>query len=166
MSQPSGTSSQDLNFPNGVGPERADSEQTGCPWRNATTTLRHMGLRPTRQRMALAWMLFGKGCRHLTAEMLHAEAVSANIAVSLATVYNTLNQFTQAGVLRRIAVHGSGAHFDTDVSDHLHFFFQDDSRIVDIPADNVAVGQMPTPPSDYEIQSVDIVVRLVRKGKV
>src|ERR1700680_1522551 len=93
------------------GPERLSSEQrgalTGCPWHDVRAMLRQVGLRPTRQRMALGWILFGKGDRPVTAEPLSEEAVNAKVPVSLATIYNTLHQFTQAGLLRQVAVDGS-----------------------------------------------------------
>src|SRR5215467_10723998 len=93
-----------------------------CPWQDVRTMLRKVGLRPTRQRMELGWILFSKGDRHLTAEMLFEEASKARVPVSLATVYNTLNQFTDVGLLRQVAVDGSKTYFDTNTSDHHHFF--------------------------------------------
>src|SRR5258705_9935538 len=106
---------------------------TGCPWHDVKARLRQVGLRPTRQRMALGWILFAKGDRHLTAEMLYEEATKAKVPVSLATVYNALHQFTDVGLLRQVAVDGSKTYFDTNVSDHHHFFVQADNELVDIP---------------------------------
>jgi Fur family transcriptional regulator, iron response regulator len=100
----------------------AHSARTGCPWHDVKAMLRQVGLRPTRQRMALGWILFAKGDRHLTAEMLYEEATKAKVPVSLATVYNALHQFTEVGLLRQVAVDGSKTYFDTNVSDHHHFF--------------------------------------------
>src|SRR5215475_13568404 len=97
---------------------------TGCPWHDVKAMLRDVGLRPTRQRMALGWILFGKGDRHITAEMLYEEATKAKVPVSLATVYNTLHQFTDVGLLRQVAVDGSKTYFDTNVSQHHHFFVE------------------------------------------
>src|SRR5690242_20957339 len=97
-------------------------ELNGCPWHDVKSMLRDVGLRPTRQRMALGWILFAKGDRHLTAEMLYEEASKAKVPVSLATVYNTLHQFTEVGLLRQVAVDGSKTYFDTNVSEHHHFF--------------------------------------------
>ncbi|KAF0119776.1 MAG: Fur family transcriptional regulator iron response regulator, partial [Xanthobacteraceae bacterium] len=91
-------------------------QKTGCPIHDVRSMLREVGLRPTRQRMALGWILFAKGDRHVTAEMLYDEATKARVPVSLATVYNTLHQFTEAGLLREIAVDGSKAYFDTNLS--------------------------------------------------
>src|SRR5690349_5172295 len=88
--------------------------------------LRGSGLRPTRQRLALAELLYGKGNRHISAEGLHEEAMVQRVPVSLATVYNTLHQFTEAGLLREVAVDGSKTYFDTNTSDHHHFFVEDD----------------------------------------
>ena len=139
------------------------STLTGCPWHDVKAMLRQVGLRPTRQRMALGWILFGKGDRHLTAEMLYDEASRAKVPVSLATIYNTLHQFTEVGLLRQVAVDGSKAYFDTNVSTHHHFFVEDDDELLDIPGTDVLLGATPTPPEGYEIARVDVVVRLRRK---
>lgn len=136
---------------------------TGCPWHDVKAMLRQVGLRPTRQRMALGWILFGKGDRHLSAEMLYEEATRAKVPVSLATVYNTLHQFTEAGLLRQVAVDGSKSYFDTNVSAHHHFFVEEENELLDIPGADVIVGREPTPPEGYEIARVDVVVRLRRK---
>jgi Fur family iron response transcriptional regulator len=135
----------------------------GCPWHDVKALLRQVGLRPTRQRMALGWILFGKGDRHLTAEMLYEEATHAKVPVSLATVYNTLHQFTEAGLLRQIAVDGSKAYFDTNISTHHHFFIEGDNAVLDIPEADVVLGRAPTPPEGYEVARVHVVVRLRRK---
>jgi Fur family iron response transcriptional regulator len=138
---------------------------TGCPWHDVKSMLRQVGLRPTRQRMALGWILFAKGDRHLTAEMLYEEATKAKVPVSLATVYNTLHQFTDVGLLRQVAVDGSKTYFDTNVSDHHHFFVEGENELVDIPGTDVVVGNTPAAPEGYEVARVDIVVRLRRKGR-
>ena len=139
-------------------------ELTGCPWHDVKTMLRQVGLRPTRQRMALGWILFGKGDRHLTAEMLYEEATRAKVPVSLATIYNTLHQFTDVGLLRQVAVDGSKAYFDTNVGDHHHFFVEGANELLDIPGAAVIVDKTPTAPEGFEIARVDVVVRLRRKG--
>ena len=126
------------------------------------SSLRQAGLRPTRQRVALAGLLFAKGNRHISAENLHEEAMTNRVPVSLATVYNTLHQFTEAGLLREVAVDGSKTYFDTNVSDHHHFFIEDDNRVVDIPPGLMGVDDIPEPPEGYEISRVDVVVRLRR----
>lgn len=130
--------------------------------------VREAGLRPTRQRIALAELLFAKGDRHLSAEELHEEALNAGVAVSLATVYNTLHQFTEAGLLRILALEGSRTYFDTNTSDHHHFFIEGENRVVDIEAAPVSVHNLPEPPEGMEIVNVDIIVRLrpkmMRKG--
>ena len=136
---------------------------TGCPWHDVKSKLRDVGLRPTRQRMALGWILFAKGDRHVTAEMLYEEATRAKVPVSLATVYNTLHQFTEVGLLRQVAVDGSKAYFDTNNSEHHHFFVEDQNDLMDIPSTDVVVGKAPVPPEGYEIARIDVVVRLRRK---
>ena len=136
----------------------------GCPWHDVKSMLRSVGLRPTRQRMSLGWLLFGKGDRHLSAEMLYEEATRAKVPVSLATIYNTLHQFTEVGLLRQVAVDGSKAYFDTNVTDHHHFFLEEDDALLDIPGSEVIVGKTPEAPEGYEVARVDIVVRLRKKG--
>lgn len=125
--------------------------------------VRDAGLRPTRQRIALAELLFAKGDRHLSAEELHEEALAAGVPVSLATVYNALHQFTQAGLLRILAVEGAKTYFDTNTSDHHHFFIEGENRVFDIATGPVTVTNLPQPPEGMEIANVDIVVRLRQK---
>jgi Fur family iron response transcriptional regulator len=141
----------------------ARPELTGSPWRDVKERLRKVGLRPTRQRMALGWFLFAKGDRHVTAEMLYEEATRAKVPVSLATVYNTLHQFTDFGLLRQVAVDASKTYFDTNNSAHHHFFIEDKNELMDIPMSNLLLGKIPTPPEGYEIARIDVVVRLRRR---
>lgn len=126
--------------------------------------LRRSGLRPTRQRVALAALLFAKGDRHLTVEELHEEAVAADVPVSLATVYNTLHQFTEAGMIRVLAVESNKTYFDTNVSDHHHFFVEGRNEVLDIPISNIEIGNLPQPPEGMEISHVDVVIRLRPKN--
>ena len=126
--------------------------------------VRDSGLRPTRQRVALAELLFAKEDRHVSAEELHEEALRAGVRVSLATVYNTLHQFTAAGMLRILPIEGSKTYFDTNTSDHHHFFLEGENRLVDIPEGPVTVANLPSPPDDMEISHVDILVRLRPKA--
>jgi Fur family iron response transcriptional regulator len=127
--------------------------------------LRSAGLRPTRQRVALGDLLFAKGNRHLTVEELHEEAVMAGVPVSLATVYNTLHQFTEAGMIRVLAVESAKTYFDTNVSDHHHFFIEGDNHVLDIPVSNLTIGNLPEPPEGMEIAHVDVVIRLRSKQR-
>ncbi len=124
--------------------------------------LRHAGLRPTRQRCALAALLFGQGDRHVSAEALHEEATASGVRVSLATIYNTLHQFQQAGLLRELAVDGQRSYFDTNTSNHNHFYFEGQGRLMDIPGDAVRVDGVPEPPAGMRISHIDVVVRLVK----
>jgi Fur family iron response transcriptional regulator len=121
------------------------------------------GLRPTRQRLSLGELLFAMGDRHVTAEQLHEEAMAGGILVSLATVYNTLHQFTEAGLLRAVAVDGSKTFFDTNTSDHHHFYFEADGSIMDVPDSAMQVVGVPGAPDGFEIARVDVVVRLVQR---
>jgi Fur family transcriptional regulator, iron response regulator len=125
--------------------------------------LHDAGLRPTRQRVLLGELLFGHGHRHATAEMLHHEAVAAGERVSLATVYNTLHQFKRAGLLRELAIDGSKAYFDTNTSNHNHFFYEREGRLVDIPEDRIRIDGVPEAPDGMVISHIDVVVRLAPK---
>lgn len=126
-----------------------------------TASLRRAGLRPTRQRVALGRILFARGDRHICAEDLHAEAQAANVRVSLATIYNTLHQFTGAGLLREVAIDGGRTYFDTNVSDHHHFFVEGEGRLIDLEGE-IGIGALPQPPEGMEISSVEVVVRVRR----
>jgi len=124
--------------------------------------LARAGLRPTRQRRALADLLLAGGNRHLTAEALHGEAMRADVDVSLATVYNTLKAFTSVGLLREIAIEPGRVYYDTRSDDHPHFYYEDDGTIADAPAGSVAFAALPDAPEGTEIAWIDIVVRLRR----
>lgn len=130
------------------------------PYSQVLDQLRSAGLRPTRQRMALAKLLFDNGDRHVTAETLHGEALSDQVRVSLATVYNTLHQFTDAGLLREIVVDASRSYFDTNTSDHHHFFLADKGDLMDIPVGEIEVSRLPMAPDGHSIDRVDVVIRL------
>jgi Fur family iron response transcriptional regulator len=126
--------------------------------------LRGAGLRPTRQRQALASLLFDGVDRHVTAEQLHSQAVAAAIPVSLATVYNTLHQFTGAGLLREVVVEPGRSYFDTNIDDHHHFFCESSGMLQDIPGAAVSVGQLPHAPAGTEISRVDVIIRVRRQN--
>ncbi|MGE3874511.1 MAG: iron response transcriptional regulator IrrA [Parvibaculaceae bacterium] len=126
----------------------------------AAERLRKAGLRPTRQRLALAKILFGSGERHVTAEELYAEAVAARVPVSLATVYNALNQFTRAGLLREVAIESHRAYFDTNISNHYHYYVESEDLLLDIAAADLTIIGLPPPPAGTQISRIDVVVRL------
>ncbi len=130
------------------------------PYTQVLERLRAAGLRPTRQRLALARLLFDGGDRHVTAEILHREALDAAVRVSLATVYNTLHQFTAAGLLLNIVVDSQRSYFDTNTSDHHHFFFESSGRLDDIPGEQIVLARLPDPPKGTRVKRVDVVVRL------
>jgi Fur family transcriptional regulator, iron response regulator len=136
---------------------------TPRPFANALELLRAAKLRPTRQRLALARLLFENGDRHVTAEQLHDEALRASVLVSLATVYNTLHQFVSASLLREVVVNPGRSYFDTNTDDHHHFFFEDSGRLMDIPSDSIHVSNLPKPPHG-EIKRVDVTIRVGKSG--
>ena len=136
---------------------KAKADATGTTW------LARAGLRPTRQRVALASLLVGDGeDRHETAESLYAAARAAGEGVSLATVYNTLRAFCQAGLMQEITVDGARSYFDTRMDDHPHFFWEDNSELTDAPAEELEITRLPAPPAGAEIARVDVVIRLRR----
>jgi Fur family transcriptional regulator, iron response regulator len=143
---------------------RSDKPPKRCPRHDVQTLLRQAQMRPSHQRLALGRLLFGKGGRHLTADMLYEEALRAKIAVSLSTIYYSLRQFTEAGLLREVSVNGSKAYFDTNVSDHQHVFVENERDLIDFPAAPDVIGKLPDVPEGYEVSRIDIVVRLRRKG--
>ena len=126
----------------------------------ALERLRGARLRPTRQRLGLAKLLFENGHRHVTAEILHHEAKGAGLRVSLATVYNTLHQFTSSGLLRELVMDPKRFYFDTNISNHHHFYFEDSGRLEDILGAEVVISEIPTPPKGAAVDRVDVVVRL------
>jgi Fur family iron response transcriptional regulator len=136
-----------------------DQHQVGSTW------LVGAGLRPTRQRVTLAALLIGDGQdRHVTAESLFEAAKDQGEAVSLATVYNTLRAFCEVGLMQEVTVDGSKSYFDTNTRDHPHFFWEDDGKLTDAPSDQLVIAQLPKAPDGAEIASVDVVIRLRRRG--
>ena len=130
------------------------------PYASALERLRNASLRPTRQRLALAKLLFENGNRHVTADDLHSEARSAGVSVSLATVYNTLHQFTKTGLLREVVVESGRVYFDTNTTQHSHFFYEKSGRLLDILAEAIKISQLPPTPDGAEITGIDVTVRI------
>ena len=150
--------------PTGAAMEAACLEQCeDCLSGDVQQMLRDAGLRPTRQRMMLGQFLFNGRDRHFTAEALYGEVVAADMQLSLATVYNTLNQLTQAGLLRRIGPDGSRCFYDTNTSVHPHFYIEGEDRLIDVP-EHLAVKAMPEPLPGHEVSRLDIVIRIRRKA--
>lgn len=134
-------------------------QETGTRW------LEEAGVRPTRQRVALATLLVGDGQhRHVTAESLFDAAKDQGDSVSLATVYNTLRAFCDAGLLQEVMVDGTKSYFDTNTHDHPHFFWEDDGKLTDAPSEQLVISGLPDAPEGAEIASVDVVIRLRRKA--
>ena len=131
---------------------------------DSRSLLQKYGLRATRQRRGLAKLLFGKGDRHLTAETLAQEAHHANTRTSLATVYNVLNLFAQVGLVRSLAIEGDKTVFDTNTSDHAHFFFEDTGEVTDIGSGEMKLAALIEPPEGYEVAKIDVVVRVRPKA--
>ncbi len=136
----------------------AQAMERGAQW------LGQAGLRPTRQRVTLATLLIGDGRnRHVTAESLFAASKEQGESVSLATVYNTLRAFCDAGLMQEVTVDGTRSYFDTNTHEHPHFFWEDDGHLTDAPSDELVITQLPRPPEGAEVASVDVVIRLRRK---
>ena len=136
----------------------SDAILRGSDWLNQA------GLRPTRQRVALAALLVGDGRnRHVTAESLFASVQERGESVSLATVYNTLRAFCDAGLMQEVTVDGSRSYFDTNTHDHPHFYWEEDGHLTDAPSDQLVIAKLPDLPEGAEIASVDVVIRLRRK---
>jgi len=134
--------------------------ETPRPYTSILARLKEAGLRPTRQRLSLAKLLFEGGDRHVSAEDLHAEAGAQRISVSLATIYNTLHQFTNAGLLREVVVEPGRSYFDTNIHPHHHFFVEGAGKLMDIPAADIALSHLPEPPAGMKVARVDVIVRL------
>jgi Fur family iron response transcriptional regulator len=132
------------------------------PFTQALERLKRHGLRPTRQRLALVRLLFERGDRHVTADQLHAEAAAAGVRVSLATIYNTLNQFTAAGVLREVVVEAGRSYFDTNASEHHHILVEPTGELIDIPASDVQVSAAPRLPEGMALRRMDVILRVTR----
>lgn len=128
--------------------------------------LREAGLRPTKQRMELAELLWSKGCRHVTAEALHRESIDAGIKVSLATIYNTLHQFTSHQLLREVIVERGCSYFDTNVDPHHHFFHMETGELEDIPHNHVEVSAIPKPRAGLQVAGVDVIIRVEKSDRV
>jgi Fur family iron response transcriptional regulator len=142
----------------GTGIDRGAAER-GMNW------LARVGLRPTRQRLVLAALLVGDGCdRHVTAESLFAASQAAGERVSLATVYNTLRAFCDAGLMQEVTVDGSRSYFDTRMDDHPHFYWEDTAELTDAPAEDLHIVGLPAAPAGAAIARVDVVIRLRRTG--
>ncbi len=140
----------------GPGPTGKDQTETD----RLMALLRQAGLRPTRQRMALAGLLFDQGNRHITAESLYSEAQDAGVEVSLATVYNALHTFTSKGLLREISIDSTRSYFDTNTKEHHHFYFEKSGTLKDIGQDHVKISRMPKTPDGTKVSRVDVVIRL------
>ena len=137
-----------------------DATRHNRPYSGMIAKLKQAGLRPTRQRIALAKLLFEKDDRHVSAEDLHEEARAAGVSVSLATIYNTLHQFTESGLMREVVVEAGRSYFDTNTGDHHHFFHEDTGLLQDIPSDQINVAELPSAPSGTAVSRVDVIVRV------
>ena len=135
------------------------ARQRGTEW------LARADLRPTRQRLALAALMVGDGAnRHVTAEGLYTATMESGHRVSLATVYNTLRAFCDAGLMQEIAIKGTRSYFDTRMDDHPHFYWEDTTELTDAPKDQLEISHLPDTPAGTEVARVDVVIRLRRKG--
>ena len=140
------------------------SANAATHWRKSTfcATLRDQGLRPTRQRIQIAELLFAKGDRHLTAETLFAEAREQRYPPSLATIYNALRDFAAHGLVREIALYGARTWYDTKIGPHYHFYLEARAELFDIPEEFIPLMNVPAP-DGTQIVGVDVVIRLSAK---
>ncbi|HPF45502.1 MAG: transcriptional repressor [Alphaproteobacteria bacterium] len=130
------------------------------PYSNALRCLQDVGLRPTRQRLALAKLLFDGEDRHVTAELLQKEVGRIDAKVSLATIYNTLHQFTEAGLLKEVVVNPGKTYFDTNVSDHHHLYFKEEDKLIDLKSDELVISTLPNVPEGKKISGISVVVHM------
>lgn len=130
------------------------------PYSKALKCLQDVSLRPTRQRLALAKLLFDEDDRHVTAEVLHQEVNDTGAKVSLATVYNTLHQFTEAGLLKEVIVDSSKTYFDTNVSDHHHIYLKEEEILMDVSAESLVISSLPEAPDGKKVSGVSVVVHM------
>lgn len=142
-----------------TGQDDAPSSET-----DIRSLLKKAGLRSTRQRIALGNLLFQGGHRHITADDLHTAMIRAGVPLSLATVYNALNQFTSAGLLRKINIAGEQAYYDTDPQSHQHFYIEAEQKIINIPAGTIHFKELPAPPEGYAISNIEVIIQLRRIG--
>lgn len=144
--------------------KRLGSMRSAGKEQNIANLLQSVGLRSTRQRLALGALLFDGMDKHVTAEQVFEAAAKTNAQVSLATVYNTLNQFTEAGLLREVVIDAARVYFDTNVGDHHHFFNESEGRLTDIPASAVHVDRLPKLPAGQRLDRVDVIIRVHNKA--
>lgn len=135
------------------------------PFSDVLERLRSAGLRPTRQRLALARLLFDGDDRHVTAESLHSEAIAAGIKVSLATVYNNLHQFTSVDLLRELVVGPGVTYFDTNATDHHHMYFESEERLVDVKESDIVLSKLPPMPRGARLKRIDVVIRVENSNR-
>lgn len=132
------------------------------PFSHVVHQLRSVGLRPTRQRLALAKLLFdAETTRHVSAEALHAEALEEGIRVSLATVYNTLHQFVDVELLKEVVIDSNRTYFDTNTSRHHHFYEKATGLLIDVPDDSVNVELLKDVPQGMDLTTTEVVFRLL-----
>lgn len=136
---------------------------TGCPFYDIRHKLQNSGLRPTKQRLELGWLLFSKGHRHITADLLYQEATKSKVIVSQATIYNTLNQFKEYGLLKEIRSEGAKVWYDTNPVEHYHLYDEDNDILTDLPATAITIHQLPQLGNDIEVSSIDLVIRFRSK---
>ena len=128
-------------------------------YHKAIKKLERNGLRSTKQRMVLARLLFEKGKRHVSAEELYDEVRKEDRKISLATVYNTLKQFTNLGIIKEIVVDQNKSLYCNDYKSHYHLYIEDEGKVVDIPTENINLD-VPTIPACLSLHNVDVIVRV------
>tara|TARA_B100000686_G_C15782760_1_gene475812 strand:- start:32 stop:481 length:450 start_codon:yes stop_codon:yes gene_type:complete len=128
-------------------------------YNNAINKLEKKGIRATKQRRILAKLIFDKGKRHISAENLFDEVKKEERKISMATIYNTLKQFTSLGLIREIVVDQNKSLYCNNNQSHYHLYIEDESKVVDIPTKNIDLN-IPSIPACLQLHNIDVIVRI------
>tara|TARA_B100000700_G_C14937676_1_gene805186 strand:- start:223 stop:669 length:447 start_codon:yes stop_codon:yes gene_type:complete len=129
------------------------------PYNNAINVLEKNGIRATKQRRVLAKLIFDKGKRHISAENLFDEVKKDDRKISMATVYNTLKQFTNLGLIKEIVVDQNKSLYCNNNQSHYHLYIEDESKVIDIPTKNIDLN-IPSIPACLQLHNIDVIVRI------
>lgn len=128
-------------------------------YHQAMKKIESSGIRPTKQRRVLAKILFENGNRHVSADELFHDVKKEDRKISMATVYNTLKQFTSLGLVREVVVDQNKSLYCTNHKSHYHLYIEDEGKIVDIPTKNIDLN-IPSIPACLQLHNIDVIVRI------